>query len=93
MLVPYRNEHNDVIEIEFQGVNYFQFTDNPFAQYAEQIDEVGYKTIGDHDMDWILPEKHYSDGDHFVLRLVNGADLRIGADKMIATVREAKPST
>lgn len=93
ILVPYDNVHRDVIELCFQDVNYFQFTENPFAQYSEQIEEVGYKSVGDNDMDWIMPEKHYTDGDHFILRLVNGADLRIGADKMIATVREAKPTT
>lgn len=90
VLKPYRNEHSDVIELTFQNVNYFQFTENPFTQHCDAIHEVGYKRIDDHNMDWIMAESDYKQGDHFILRLTNGADLRIGAENMIASIRDGK---
>ncbi|MCR9139466.1 MAG: hypothetical protein NXI27_25925 [Alphaproteobacteria bacterium] len=91
VMTPYKQEHSDVIEISFINVSYFQFTENPFRQNCDAIDEVGYKRVGDHDLDWIMSESDYKDGDHFVLRLINGANLRIGAEKMIGKVHEATP--
>lgn len=90
IMTPYKKEHSDVIEMNFLKVNFFQMTENPFTQYCDAIDEVGYKRVGDDDLDWIMSESDYKEGDHFVLRLINGANLRIGAEKMIARIRDAK---
>lgn len=78
------------MNLDFQNVNYFQFTEIPFTQYCDAIHEVGYKRIDDHNMDWIMAESDYKEGDHFILRLTNGADLRIGAEKMFARIIDGK---
>lgn len=41
-------------------------------------------------MDWIMAESDYKEGDHFILRLTNGTNLRIGAENMIARIIDGK---
>jgi len=89
---PYRNEHSNIVEIHFSDVGYFEFTENPFTETPTEVEEFGYKDIGDDDMDWICDEMNYKPGMHFIVRLRNDSCLRIGAGNMFATVRSAKPS-
>lgn len=90
---PYKNEHNDSIDIQFSGVNYFQFTENPFTENPTEVEELGYKELGDDNLDWIAGEVDYSEGMHFVVRLGNDSCLRIGADKMTAKILDARPAS
>lgn len=76
------------IVIIFSDVSYVKLSDDYVSEFSNEIEEVGYKESEDHDMDWIMGERNYVDGVHFIMRFTNDSYLRIGARKMIAQVSD-----
>ncbi len=88
-LTRYEGKSTEHINIRFVDVSYFEIDEVFFREYCVDVEEDGYKEAGDEDMDWLLSEKDYEDGVHFVVRFANDACLRIGAGEMVAELSPA----
>lgn len=71
-----------VFELDFIGVSYFETNRTDLNSLPEDIEELGYKSEGDSDYDWLLNEEQSTSADHLVFRFVNDDYVRIFANEI-----------
>ena len=65
------------ITINFEKIDYLQLSSNFGATVITGLDEIGYKSPGDYDDNWLMTEQQAFSNDHLFLRMVNGDFIRI----------------
>lgn len=80
------------LSLIFKSPTHFSADKAVFVNQDGLVDEIGYKDLDDDDLDWLLGEKDYQEGAHFVMRLDDDQYVRIGAKDMIAQIRPLHPS-
>ncbi len=78
---------NHFISIVFFRYHHVMFSDK-FFNSSVDIEEFGYKSIGDSNMDWLYEEKDAGSQDCFVIRLTNDEFFRIYSDQATLSVSE-----
>lgn len=68
---------NNPIRIHFEAVDYLEFSDNFGTSILYEVMEVGYKSPGDFDDNWLLTEKQSSGPDHIFFRFSENEFIRI----------------
>src|SRR5690606_23154457 len=69
-----------MLSIKFQGVDYFELSQNFVKNLTVDIDEIGYKTPVDRNVDWLVGEDKSSADDHMIFRFTNDEFVRIHAE-------------
>ncbi|ULA64750.1 MAG: hypothetical protein LZF86_190043 [Nitrospira sp.] len=74
------------ILLEFAKVTTFEVSQNFGGADVADLDEMGYKTIGDSDYNWLLDEQQATKDDDLVFRFDNNHFIRINS--LVATLRD-----
>ncbi len=80
------------VSLIFTKLEHVSVDNGVFVGQSGLVDEIGYKEAEDDDMDWLLPERGYREGAHFVVGFEKEQNLRIASEDMTAEVRPLKPS-
>jgi len=70
------NEQRPVV-IEFDGVDYLEFSTHFGSRPVSLVEEIGYKSPGDDDDAWLMSERQATATDHLFFRLGDGDFVRI----------------
>lgn len=65
------------VSLCFKDVDYLEFSPNFGAQVIDGLDEMGYKSPGDFDDEWLKTEKQAAPEDHLFFRMDGGHFVRI----------------
>jgi hypothetical protein len=65
------------ISINFEEIDYLEFSPNFGARVVQGLDEMGYKNPEDRDDEWLMEEGQATPNDHLFLRMDNGEYIRI----------------
>ena len=74
--LPEWTKRTKFVQIDFSDLDYFQISDLTYDDLTG-IEEIGYKTPGDEDYDWLLSEEQAQEFDHIFIRLINFGFIRI----------------
>jgi len=75
-----RESSAKTLSIKFRGVDYFELSPNFVKNFAVDLDEIGYKSPVDRNVDWLIGENKSSADDHMIFRFTNDEFVRIHAD-------------
>ncbi len=65
----------------FSGLQHLQVNDDLLHNRKLQLEEIGYKSPGDYNLDWLTTEDKSKEEDHIILRFQEDEFIRIGCDK------------
>lgn len=65
------------ITLNFDGIDYLEFSPNFGTRPISGLDEIGYKNVNDRDDNWLLTEQQATDKDHLFFRMDGGSFIRI----------------
>ncbi len=72
-------EYKDLqaVRLIFEQVDYLVLSPDFFIREVTCLDEVGYKSPGDHDDEWLMNEQQATCSDHLFFRMLGGNYIRI----------------
>ena len=71
------------IALSFGGINFLQLSDGFGLASISQVEEVGYKSPDDINLDYVDREKHAQECSHLVIRLDCDQSIRIGSERAL----------
>ena len=78
----------EVLVIDVQGVGVLEITQDVLSGNARDLDEIGYKSPGDDDLDWLIGERQATSADHLVFRFGPSEYVRVHGDRAQLHMRE-----
>lgn len=75
-----RESSSNTLSIKFQGVDYFELSPNFVKNLTVDLDEIGYKSPVDRNVNWLIGENKSSADDHIIFRFTNDEFVRIHAE-------------
>jgi hypothetical protein len=73
---------NSPIVLNFQNVDYLEFSTNFGSQINSGLDEIGYKNPNDRDDNWLKSEQQANCDDHLFFRFDKGEFIRVFCQKV-----------
>lgn len=65
------------IKLNFEEIDYLEFSPNFGTRYISGLDEMGYKNPDDRDDEWLLNEQQATCNNHLFFRMDGGAFIRV----------------
>jgi hypothetical protein len=81
-----KKEDPSKIVILFEGLDHVSFSEGFFKEKSTTIEEFGYKSESDFDLQWLKAEEQSENGDHLIIRFENNEYLRIYSKRAKAVV-------
>lgn len=79
------------LELECRHVDYFELSPDFGCKDIREVGEMGYKSPGDLDDEWLMTEQQASAADHFFLRLQDCAYVRVHSRYMRLVIVAPQP--
>ncbi|MBK6918308.1 MAG: hypothetical protein IPH07_13010 [Deltaproteobacteria bacterium] len=79
------------LKLECRDVDYFELSSQFGCKDVREVDEMGYKSPGDLDDEWLMTEQQASAADHFFLRLEHCAYIRVHGRYMRLVIVAPQP--
>ncbi len=77
------------VAIEVESLEFLEFSEGFGVGGVESLDEMGYKSPGDRDLDWVAGEDKATSEDHLVFRFGPTTHIRIHGKRMVLTIGTA----
>jgi hypothetical protein len=76
--VQYKEDQVPIM-LEFNEVEYLEFSPNFGMRRISYLEEMGYKSFGDQDDAWLLSQQQATDNDHLFFRLEGNDFIRVSS--------------
>jgi hypothetical protein len=65
----------------FRGIQHIEISDNFYNRDIKQLEEIGFKSPNDQNLDWLIPEAKSEKDDHIIFRFEEDEYIRISCDE------------